>query len=88
MRVVVFARNFELSDLLRRYAESRLGLAVQRLTDGLSWAGVRLTQGKDERGEGIRNLPDRPVAASHRSRHGERCGTQRGAGDRSRGDPP
>ena len=42
MRVEVFASGFDISEVLRTYAASRVWLAVQRAADRLSWVGVRL----------------------------------------------
>jgi ribosome-associated translation inhibitor RaiA len=42
MRVEIFGNGFEVTDVLRTYAESRVWLAVQRASRELSWVGVRL----------------------------------------------
>lgn len=42
MRVEVFGNDYEVSEMLRKYAESRVWLAVNRATEHLSWVGVRL----------------------------------------------
>src|SRR5688500_6359583 len=42
MRVEVFSTDFDVSPVTRAYAESRVWLAVRRITRRVSWVGVRL----------------------------------------------
>jgi ribosome-associated translation inhibitor RaiA len=48
MRIEVFGNGFEVTDVVRTYAESRVWLAVQRASRELSWVGVRLMSEDDE----------------------------------------
>jgi ribosome-associated translation inhibitor RaiA len=48
MRVDIFQNGYEVSEMLRTYAESRVWLAVNRAADQLSWVGVRLMGDDDQ----------------------------------------
>jgi hypothetical protein len=48
MRVEVFGNGFEVTDVLRTYAESRTWLVAQRAANQLSWVGVRLMSEHDQ----------------------------------------
>jgi ribosome-associated translation inhibitor RaiA len=50
MRVEVFGNDYEVTDVLRTYAQSRVWLAVQHVADQVTWAGVRLM--REEGSEG------------------------------------
>ena len=52
MRIEVFGNGFEVTDVLRTYAESRVWLAVQRASRDLSWVGVRLMSEDDQTADG------------------------------------
>ena len=52
MRVEVFASGFDISEMLRTYAESRVWLAVGRAVDRVSWLGVRLMREDDHAADG------------------------------------
>jgi ribosome-associated translation inhibitor RaiA len=52
MRVEVSGHGFEVTDVVRTYAESRVWLAVQRASRELSWVGVRLMSEDDRAADG------------------------------------
>src|SRR5687768_14298279 len=52
MRVEVIGSNFDISDVLRTYAESHVWLAAQRVGRHVSWVGVRLMPEHDRAVDG------------------------------------
>src|SRR4051812_2789239 len=52
MHVKVSGHGFEVTDVLRTYAEWRVWLAVQRASRELSWVGVRLMSEHDQAVDG------------------------------------
>jgi ribosome-associated translation inhibitor RaiA len=52
MRIEVSGHGFEVTDVVRTYAESRVWLAVQRASRALSWVGARLMSEDDRAADG------------------------------------